>query len=217
VTSQVVYLVTLGYRVPVTLPSWVPDGHKQAPMPLLLVQSFVNTRDLDLRTDLLAEPASASTWLRQAGLLDVQASVTAADLATAREIRESIRALLARNSTGPSADSMMAAELAAADDLGPLRALADAGRPQLAVRPDGRIQLADRPAASLTEGVLSLLVVIRDAQQDGTWARLKICGNPDCRWAFFDRSHSRQGSWCDMSSCGNLIKNRNLRARRRGH
>ena len=70
-------------------------------------------------------------------------------------------------------------------------------------------------AGNLTEGLLRLLVVIRDAQQDGSWARLKICGNPDCQWAFFDRSHSRQGSWCDMSSCGNLIKNRNLRARRR--
>jgi predicted RNA-binding Zn ribbon-like protein len=180
-------------------------------MPLLLVQSFVNTRDLDLGTDLLAGQASASTWLREAGLLDSQASITAAGLKTAREVRESIRALLARNRTAQRPDP------AVAHDLAPLRALAEAGRPRLAVHPDGRVQLAGGPVASLSEGLLSLLVVIRDAQQDGSWARLKTCGNPDCQWAFFDRSHSRQGSWCDMSSCGNLIKNRNLRARRRAH
>ena len=199
----------------VTLPSWVPDGHKQAPLPLLVVQSFVNTRDLDLGTDVLAGPGPASTWLREAGLLGAAASVTAAGLASAREVRESIRVLLAGNSSRPAASPGAAGARAGAGDLAPLRALAEAGRPRLAVHPDGRVQLAAGPAATLTEGLVGLLVVIRDAQQDGSWARLKICANPDCRWAFFDRSHSRQGSWCDMSSCGNLIKNRNLRARRR--
>jgi predicted RNA-binding Zn ribbon-like protein len=63
-------------------------------------------------------------------------------------------------------------------------------------------------------GLLGLLLSIRDAQADGSWDRLKLCGNPDCRWAFYDRSHSRRGSWCDMASCGNRLKNRNLRARR---
>jgi predicted RNA-binding Zn ribbon-like protein len=66
----------------------------------------------------------------------------------------------------------------------------------------------------LAEGLTCLLLIIRDAQRDGTWSRLKVCGNPDCQWAFYDRSHSRRGAWCDMASCGNLIKNRNLRARR---
>ena len=87
----------------VTLPSWVPDGHKQAPLPLLVVQSFVNTRDLDLGTDVLAGPGPASTWLRAAGLLGADASVTAAGLAAAREVRESIRVLLAGNSNRPAA------------------------------------------------------------------------------------------------------------------
>jgi predicted RNA-binding Zn ribbon-like protein len=55
--------------------------------------------------------------------------------------------------------------------------------------------------------------VIRDAQRAGTWRRLKACGNPDCRWAFYDRSHSQAGAWCDMATCGNRIKNRKLRQR----
>ena len=40
-------------------------------------------------------------------------------------------------------------------------------------------------------------------------------GNPDCRWAFYDRSHSGAGAWCDMATCGNRIKNRRLRQRQR--
>jgi predicted RNA-binding Zn ribbon-like protein len=43
-----------------------------------------------------------------------------------------------------------------------------------------------------------------------------VCANDECRWAFYDRSHSRRGAWCDMATCGNLIKNRNLRARQGG-
>ena len=58
-----------------------------------------------------------------------------------------------------------------------------------------------------------MLLAIRDAQSNGTWQRLKACGNPDCQWAFYDRSHSRAGAWCDMATCGNRIKNRKLRQR----
>ena len=47
-----------------TVPSWVPDQEiKPAPMPLLLVQSFVNTWDGDNRSDLLLDPAAARDWL----------------------------------------------------------------------------------------------------------------------------------------------------------
>ena len=60
----------------------------------------------------------------------------------------------------------------------------------------------------------SLLLIVRDAQRDGSWDRLKACRNDECQWAFYDRSHAGRGSWCDMASCGNKIKNRNLRARR---
>jgi hypothetical protein len=79
--------------------------------------------------------------------------------------------------------------------------------------PGGVIELeperdgADTPLARL-------LLIVRDAQRDGTWARLKACRNADCRWAYYDRSHAGRGVWCDMAVCGNRIKNRNLRSRR---
>ena len=54
-----------------TLPSWASHlEYKLAPPPLLLVQAFVNTLDLDLRTDVLAHADEARAWLAEAGLRD---------------------------------------------------------------------------------------------------------------------------------------------------
>ncbi len=188
-----------------TIPPWVPDGSKHAPEPLLLVESFVNTRDLDLGTDLLAETGPANTWLRQAGLLGADQAAGTSDLQDARAVREGIRGLLTHNGGGPGPGDA---------ELSSLRALA-ASPLQLGISPDGRIEVAPQPDGGLQAGLLRLLLIIRDAQQDGTWPRLKVCANSECRWVFYDRSHSRRGTWCDMAVCGNLIKNRNLRARRR--
>lgn len=172
-----------------TLPAWVPQiEDKPAPMPLLLVQSFVNTRDRDQDTDAFARDDDARGWLAQAGLADV------VDIDLARDLRESIRALIGREPLTP-------------DQRAPLDRLLAGPRP--ALRIDDGIVTLDAP------GLARLLVIIRDAQADGTWDRLRLCANPDCRWAFYDRSHARRGQWCDMTTCGNRIKNRNLRARQR--
>ena len=189
------------------LPAWVPAGEtKPAPDGLLLVQSFVNTRDADLGTDLLTEAEQANEWLHMSGLLSPDVVAGPRDLRTVREVREAIRALIAVNS---SAD----AELRDADRR-ILEQAADGSQPRLSIDSAGHVQLAGQGAGGLAEGLLNLLLAIRDAQRDGTWDRLKVCGNRECQWAFYDRSHSRRGAWCDMAACGNMIKNRNLRARR---
>jgi predicted RNA-binding Zn ribbon-like protein len=68
---------------------------------------------------------------------------------------------------------------------------------------------------SVRARLLRLLLIVSDAQRDGTWAHLKACANDDCRWAFYDRSRNHGGTWCDMATCGNKLKNREFRARRR--
>ena len=55
-----------------TLPSWASHlQHKLAPPPLLLVQAYVNTLDLDLHTDMLAHADEAQAWLADTGLRDL--------------------------------------------------------------------------------------------------------------------------------------------------
>ncbi len=184
-----------------TLPTWVPEVEtKPAPMPLLVVQSFVNTWEGDSGLDLLADPVAGPRWLEEAGL----ACGPDVDLAQAREVRENVRALLVQNSGGPAP---------VPGDLRALRALADRAHLRAVVLDGGDVDL--RPdEGKLPSMVATLLLIIRDAQRDGTWGRLKACRNSDCRWAYYDRSHAGRGAWCDMAVCGNRIKNRNLRSRR---
>jgi len=188
-----------------TMPPWVPGQEtKPAPMPLLLVQSFVNTWDGDHRSDVLLDSPAARDWLTAAGLWDIGRAPEPAELHLARRVRESIRAMLVANGGGPSP---------APGDLDALQSAARSVRPVLQVGPDGQVSIAAGPGGPLDAGLVTLLLAIRDAQRDGTWQRLKACGNPDCQWAFYDRSHSRAGAWCDMATCGNRIKNRRLRQR----
>jgi predicted RNA-binding Zn ribbon-like protein len=174
-------------------------------MPLLLVQSFVNTWEADAGTDLLGDDEHAAlAWLRDAGLLEPESA--AIDLAQARAVREGIRALLVHNGGGsPPTDA----------ELAPLRAIAEGSRLAPVMDAGGRMDL--RPEAAGAPAALArLLLIIRDAQRDGTWGRLKACRNDECQWAFYDRTHAGHGAWCDMAVCGNRIKNRNLRSRRAG-
>src|SRR5215472_6879039 len=97
----------------------------------------------------------------------------------------------------------------------PLRQVTSEATLRLEVTAGGQVRLeTGDDAERLADGLAGLLLTISGAQADGSWDRMKLCGNPDCLWAFYDRSHSRQGAWCDMASCGNRLKNRSLRARR---
>ena len=84
-----------------SLPGWVPGPEsKPAPMPLLLLQSFVNTWEADTGMDLLADDEDAAgVWLHETGLLGTVCE--GLDLAELRGLRESIRALLVHHGGGP--------------------------------------------------------------------------------------------------------------------
>lgn len=47
--------------------------------------------------------------------------------------------------------------------------------------------------------------------------RLKLCANPNCRWAFYDDSKSRTRRYCSSDKCANLMKIRRFRTRHREH
>ncbi|MDA2895211.1 CGNR zinc finger domain-containing protein [Mycolicibacterium sp. BiH015] len=179
------------------------DEDKPAPPPLRRVQALVNTVERPDGADRLAEAADARSWLVDNELLGPRAEVTAADLKLVREVREALRALLVHNAGGPAPTR---------DTLAALRRITAPVTP--AVGEDGSVALVtDR--GDVVSRLAELLVVVRDAQRDGSWARLKACGNDECRWAFYDASRNRGGTWCDMATCGNKLKNREFRARRR--
>jgi predicted RNA-binding Zn ribbon-like protein len=185
--------------------AWLGDTEtKPAPEPLARIQALVNTVDLESGVDRLARATDAEPWLAAQGLLPSGASPTADDLRTIRELREALRTMLVHNAGGPAPT---------ADRMEPLRRIADAATARVHLGADGTLQVAT-DSDSLEGRLLELLLVVSEAQRDGTWAHLKACGNEDCRWAFYDRSRNHGGTWCDMATCGNKLKNREFRARR---
>ena len=184
---------------------WLGDAEaKPAPEPLTRVQALINTVDLESGADRLSEAADAGPWLRSQGLLRADADAGADDLRTIRAVREALRAMLVHNAGGPapSAAQML-----------PLRHVAESATARVRLDEDGSVRL-DADAESVDGRLLTLLLIVADAQRDGTWSHLKACGNEECRWAFYDRSRNHGGTWCDMATCGNKLKNREFRARR---
>jgi predicted RNA-binding Zn ribbon-like protein len=184
------------------VPAWYPfdpDEIKPAPMPLLRVQAFLNTRYFEDGRDLLGSEEDARAWLTSAGVLPNGAGLSEAELESARSVREAMRSLIEGE-----------------ERLGPLRELADAHQARMVVGKDGALTLEPSSRGDLGDGLFELLLIIRGAQEDGSWSRLRACANPECRWAFYDRSRNQQGHWCDMAVCGNRLKNRRLRARQSG-
>jgi predicted RNA-binding Zn ribbon-like protein len=181
------------------------DEPKPAPAPLVLVQSLVNTVELPDGADRLADPIDARPWLVDVGLLAPDAEVTGADLDLVRTVREALRAMLVHNAGGPPPNKSA---------LAALRRVAEVGTARADLGDDGAVRLGAH-GNSVRDRLVELLLIIRDAQRDGTWARLKACANDECQWAFYDRSRNHGGTWCEMAACGNKLKNRAFRARSR--
>jgi predicted RNA-binding Zn ribbon-like protein len=181
----------------------VPHENKPAPGELLLVQAFVNTWDGDQGTDVLLDPSAAAEWLVNAGLWDGPGSPDLYELDLARQLREALRLLLLSHNGGP---------VPAPGELQPLHAMS-AATLCVDIGPGGTMTLRATQGGRLEVQLARLLLIVRDAQLLGTWRRLKACRNRQCRWAFYDRSHSQQGAWCEMRVCGNRAKNRRFRQR----
>lgn len=175
---------------------------RPAPGELLLVQEFVNTLDVESGEDDLANPASASEWLVQAGLLARNERLPDEGLRQIRGVREAIRSILICDTHGET-DKKALALINSASRRGPLAInFADGERAEL------------KPLKGGVDGALSrLFAAIFRAMNDGTWKRLKACQNDECHWAFYDHSKNQSGTWCSMAICGSRMKARAYRER----
>jgi predicted RNA-binding Zn ribbon-like protein len=208
-TSQIDLPVTNLYTETMSSPHihWIGDAEsKPAPDPLIRIQALVNTVEMPEGEDRLADPADAQPWLVASDLLAADAELRPADLELIRGVREGLRAMLVHNAGGlPPTPRAFA----------PLREVATDGTARADFDEHGEVLLS-AAGDSVPARLIELLLIVRDAQRDGTWARLKACGNDECKWAFYDRSRNHGGTWCEMSTCGNKLKNREFRARKRG-
>lgn len=82
-------------------------------------------------------------------------------------------------------------------------------------REQGVFRLHLVPAARGLDAVcFAVAISFAEFLVEGDPSRLRICNNPDCGWVFYDQTKSRTRRWCD-DACGNLIKVRKFRERRK--
>lgn len=175
-----------------------------APGRLALVQLFINSCDMEAGgKDLLSDPVVLERWLREHALLKERVRLTEGDLRHAIEVREALRDLLAANEGQPVHK----------DAVETLSRAARSAQLVVQFEEDGQGKL--EPAAYGVDAALGeLLAIAFRAMVDGSWPRLKACRDETCRWAFYDYSKNRSGSWCLMSVCGNRCKARKFRKER---
>ena len=66
----------------------------------------------------------------------------------------------------------------------------------------------DAAMQPLVESAVSLLTSAK-------LERLRRCGNSTCYWLFIDETRNHSRRWCEMASCGNVVKVRRHRERAR--
>ncbi|MCX4908183.1 CGNR zinc finger domain-containing protein [Streptomyces sp. NBC_00878] len=160
-----------------------------APGGLALIQSLVNTLDIESGRDAL-DTAEGRARL----------DLTEADVEAARELRESLRVVCLAHAGHPAHR-----EVRPLDELlasAPLVLTVTEADGSAALRPVDPASLASRVAAAVAESLTT-----------GTWLRLKACEAPDCHWAYYDRSPAGRGRWCSMAVCGARAKMRRYRAK----
>src|SRR5262245_54957619 len=77
-----------------------PGGRAPAPLPLGLVQRFMNTVDLLTHKDILTTPTAMGAWLAARGLLDESSPVTEEEFQRALALRAALRALVRSHAGG---------------------------------------------------------------------------------------------------------------------
>jgi predicted RNA-binding Zn ribbon-like protein len=169
---------------------------------LELIRDFVNTADLEAGEDRLADARGLQYWLVFHGLAELHDRASADDVATALDVRESLRELL-RSNNGVEVD--LAAHSAILD--------AAARRSGVGLRFEeaGIRFVADGTGIAGSLG--GVLAAVGGAMTDGSWRRLKACRSHTCRWAFVDNARNLSRQWCDMAVCGNRAKARAFRSR----
>ncbi|MFD7242118.1 CGNR zinc finger domain-containing protein [Streptomyces massasporeus] len=149
-------------------------------------------------------PRRLVDWLAVSGL--AVESCTTAQLELARELRESIHAVL---TAAASQEDLPAAAVQVINDR------SAQGRAAAVLTSEGHRQWR-LSSASCVEDALGVIaadaISIVAGERDG---KLALCASPTCRAAFFDTSQSRSRKWCEMNTCGNRQKKARFHANKR--
>jgi predicted RNA-binding Zn ribbon-like protein len=179
-----------------------------APGRLALVQGFLNTANLEDGTDTFDSVSGLLDWLQKRDLLGSSETASEIEFRQATYVREALRTLLSAHNPGIDSGEQEHRSAAAI-----LTEAAARSQLKLSFR---SVDAADlhAHAPGVPGAIGRLLAIVHQAQIDGSWSRLKVCREDICRWAFYDYSRNRTGTWCVMAVCGSRAKMRSYYQRR---
>jgi predicted RNA-binding Zn ribbon-like protein len=151
--------------------------------------------------DRLLAPDDLARWMVESGLLASPPQVSGRQLAVGRELREAINRL-ARPRTGPEPGDR--------DELNRLAARVPLA-PQLTAQ-NRLVWIADRPVEAMFATIARDAV---DLLSGPLAARIRECGAADCALLFVDTSRPGARRWCSTAACGNRVRTKAYRQRRR--
>lgn len=170
---------------------------KPAPGDLRWLQSLLDTRDVASGLEQLKNPEFLADWLAGQGLIPIDVELSSSDLERVVAFREGLRGVLLAGSRG----NAKAVER--------LNHAARGARLEVSLGPDGAPRLGAR-VSELDDALGRWMSILVHAHLDGTWKRLKVCANPECRRTFYDDSRSYARRWC-TKQCGDVIRARAYR------
>ena len=185
----------------------------KVPDPLANLYDFANSLDVrhfvhhgmqHREADELAGPRELGAWMSRRGLLWTGAKITPAMFEAALDLRSCVLDYLQRDPADRRRAKDAVGALNRALQLFPLAV--EAGHRGVVLRPARSDALA---------GLSAVVGELYTASIDGTLGRLKMCASEECRRVFFDRSKPATRRWCMSSLCGNRMKTRAYRERRR--
>jgi predicted RNA-binding Zn ribbon-like protein len=149
----------------------------------------------------LRTPEDLARWIVLTGMLDVPPAVSASELTAGRTLREAINRL-ARPGIEPGPGDR--------EELNRWAARAPLA-PQLTS--DAKLEwIGDRPVAAMFATIARDAVDLLSGPLAG---RIRECGAPDCALLFVDRSRPGRRRWCSTAACGNRVRTKAYRARRK--
>lgn len=188
-----------------------------------LCLEFVNTlswRGRPEPTEHLIHPADWLNWIEEAKALPVEAvaelrrragmweAESQKGLARAIEFREAVYNILYAHSQGAAPSN---------PDVSEFMGVLESAMEGLRLNPaDGQWgwRLDNTPLdweAPLRPVALSAAQLLTS----GFATRVRGCGRDECRWLFLDLTKNNSRKWCDMATCGNVLKARRNYARKK--
>lgn len=180
---------------------------------MMLWDDFINSYWRDWRTgdkskerDRLEDPEWLKSWLTAHGLPAIPAD--SAQLQELKKLRgclfDTVREIVAGNKP----DGLP-------ERLNPYMAAGPVMR-QAALDEEGRMTVTLLPMRADWEQVMAEIAAsFASALAEKEESRFRICDNPDCLWVYYDDTRNRSKRYCDDKACGNLMKVRRFRARKK--